>query len=43
MISMSDEAGIETDPGWMEDLTLNVDTCILGKTNHPLITDLLGH
>ena len=24
---MSDEAKIETDPGWMEDVTLNVDTC----------------
>ena len=27
MISMSDEASIETDPGWMEDVTFNVDTC----------------
>ena len=24
---MSDEASIETDPGWMEDVTFNVDTC----------------
>ena len=28
MISMSDEASIETDPGWMEDVRFNVDTCI---------------
>ena len=24
---MFDEASIETDPGWMEDVTFNVDTC----------------
>lgn len=27
IISMSDEASIETDPGWMEDVTFNIDTC----------------
>ena len=27
MISMSDETSIEIDPGWMEDVTFNVDTC----------------
>ena len=27
LISMSDEVSIETDPGWMEDVTFNVDTC----------------
>ena len=25
--SMSDENNIEIDPGWMEDVTFNVDTC----------------
>ena len=24
---MSDGVSIETDPGWMEDVTFNVDTC----------------
>ena len=27
MISMPDEASIETDAGWMKDVTFNVDTC----------------
>ena len=27
MISMFDEASIEIDPGWMEDVMFNVDTC----------------
>ena len=27
IISMSDEASTETDPGWMEDVTFNIDTC----------------
>ena len=50
MISMSDEASIETNPGSMEDVTFNVYTCnsdieeyIDSRTNHTLITDLSGH
>ena len=27
MISMADEASIETNPGWIEDVTFHVDTC----------------
>ena len=27
MVSMSDEVRVETDPGWMKDVTFNVDTC----------------
>ena len=47
---MSDEVTIEKDPGWMEDLTFNVDTnhsdipeyIDSRKDEPPLKTDLLG-